>query len=304
MRRLHLATLFLTAFTLIACGCRQTTPANTGPMTPFGPMAPSSSLSPVGANQAPALNPFGGTTRVTPPATGSFGAPNNYMGGVAPAGQSNANMGAAQGFAGQGFAGQGFGGPGLAGQGFAGPGLGGQGNEVIGSGVQPAGWTETNSIIAPAPSAFGASGPQTTFGATPAVPANPRSGGMQIIDLTGAPAPPGYRPAAPIWNNPAPGQPAAPSWQPSGTAPYNNAANPAPMGVQSISVPDPGSVASRLTPLQSTNGMVPISQSPVEAVVPRTATAPVQGPSTEPVNSANPAGSAQDLPWRRPGTQY
>ncbi len=152
MRRIQLATLLLTAVSLIASGCRQTAgPANTGPMTPIGP------LSPVGQGQAPVLGPFGGTTRVTPPGTGSYGAPNNYMGGVAP--QANAGVNPAGGFASQPSAG------------------------VIGSGVQAAGWTETNSNFQ---SAGANAGGAPTFGINPSPASNPRSGGMQIIDLTGA----------------------------------------------------------------------------------------------------------------------
>jgi hypothetical protein len=282
MRRLPLATLLLTIATLLAGGCQQTAgTATPGPMTPIGPLAP------VGAGQAPALAPFGGSTKVTPPATGSYVAPNNYMGGVVPEGQAAVGTGSRQGFA-------------------------AQGNNVIGSGVQVAGWNETNSVVAgtqPAPVGQAAP-PTSTFGAAPPSAGNPRSGGMQVIDLTGAPAPPGYRPTVP---SPASQYPVAPqpqtNWQqaPPSQSPQNrsfqNQQNPG-TGVLVIPAPAAGEIADRLMPIPSSPGSFQPSPSSSQTNVPRTATAPIPGPSTEPLKAGNPNGSQQNLPWRQPGTQF
>ena len=294
MRRIQLATLLLTAVPLILSGCRQTTgAANTGPLTPIGP------LSPIGQGQAPILGPFGGATRVTPPGTGSYLAPNNYMGGVAPIGQANLGVSPAGGFASQPSGG------------------------VIGSGVQAAGWTETNSSF---PSADLNEIGTPTFGINPSPASDPRSGGMQIIDLTGAPAPPGYRPAyqgaavqsfpnqipAGLQSNPNLQPGIQQGWQQQGQqqpVPQQTFQNPNgwqnPNGLQPITTPNPGEIANRLTPISS--GFPPASDYPanlsrVESV-PRTATLPAQGPSTEPVSSGT-QNETQNLPWRRPGTRY
>ncbi len=280
MRRIQLATLLLAAVSLISSGCRQTTgPANNGPLTPLG------TLSPVGQGQAPVLGSFGGQTRVTPPGTGSYVAPNNYMGG-APLGQTNAGVNPAGGFASQPSSG------------------------VIGSGVQVAGWTETNSVIQ-SPNTFGT----PSFGSNPSAGSDPRSGGMQIIDLTARTAPPGYRPlAAPSFPN---GYPAAvqpnqnfqqgfqQGWQQGQQQPIPQQSFQNPVGLQPIHTPNPGEIADTLVPIS--HDFLPASQfqanpSRIESV-PRTATLPAQGPSTEPVNSNN-LNDAQSLPWRRPGTGY
>jgi hypothetical protein len=218
------------------------------------------------------------------------------MGGVAPAGQTNLGVNPAGGFAPQPPGG------------------------VIGSGVQAAGWTETNSNIpSAAPNAIGA----PTVGINPTPASNPRSGGMQIIDLTGAPAPPGYRPAyqpatapsfqnqipAAVQSNPNLQQGSQQGWQGQQQAvPQQTFQQPA--GLQTINTPNSGEIANTLTPISRDFPQAsdyPTNLSRVESV-PRTATLPAQGPSTqgpstEPVNSGNVNGS-QNLPWRRPGTAY
>lgn len=277
MRRLPLATLLLTIATLCAVGCQQTAgPASTGPLTPIGPLAP------VGAGQAPALTPFGGTTKVTPPATGSYAAPNNYMGGVVPGGQASVSGGSSQGFA-------------------------APGNNVIGSGVQVAGWNETNTVVAGGgPTAIGQSpSPTSTFGPAADGGSNPRSGGMQVIDLTGAPPPPGYRPSVPGPYPVAPQQ----NWQHSApvqipqTQPLPNSFHPGP-GARAIQPPRAGEIADRLRPVPTGPGHLPAGPASAGSGFARTATAPVPGPSTEPVTSGNPNAASPTLPWRQPGTRF
>lgn len=77
MRRSYLTAIATAAAMFTACGCRQTagTPgANV--MTPISPMGAATGQSPI--------IPFGGSTRVPPPTTGSMGTANNYLGGAAP----------------------------------------------------------------------------------------------------------------------------------------------------------------------------------------------------------------------------
>lgn len=281
MRRIQLATLLLAAVSLISSGCRQTTgPANTGAISPIG------ALSPVGQGQAPSLGPFGGPTRVTPPGTGAYVAPNNYMGGVAPIGQASGNVYPTGAYASQPSAG------------------------VIGSGVQVAGWSETNTVIQ-SPSANGS----PAFGTNSTAGSNPRSGGMQVIDMTAAPAPPGYGHAgASSFPNqfPAAVQPNQnfqqgfqQGWQQGQQQPVPQQSFQNPLGLQPVDTPNPGEIANNLKPISQ--DFPPASQfqaspSRIDSV-PRSATLPTQGPSTEPINSNNPSGS-QSLPWRRPGTTY
>lgn len=192
--RFSTATLLLTVALL--AGCRQTTGVNSaGPLVPVNPLAPtgnSASLTPLNSGQTPVLGPFGGATRVTPPPSGSYSAPNNYMGGgqvSAPAMQPG--MGIAQ-----------------SNSMSMNPNHGGVNNQwdggwnaPIGSGVQQTGG------ISPSPQSYGTQNFQnqgnTVPGGYPNQPSFPpsqpgasgiRSGGMQPIDLTGAPSPPGYQP--------------------------------------------------------------------------------------------------------------
>ena len=276
MRRINLATLLIAAISLIPTGCRQTTgPANTSPLSPIG------TLSPVGQGQAPTLGPFGGPTRVTPPSTGSHMAPNSYSGGVVPIGQANTGRSPVGGLA-------------------------AQPQRAIGSGVQVAGWTETNSVIPTDRNLV----ETPTFGTNPSATRNPRSGGMQIIDLTGSPPPPGYRPQyRPSQTQRTPSQiPAAQprsvdvqqGWQSNSNQqqPTGNAT-----GLRTITSPSPGEIATGLTPVS--RDFPPASDYPSNPSridsVPRTATLPGNAPSTEPVSSSS---GSDNLHWRTPGTQY
>ncbi|MFK8110670.1 MAG: hypothetical protein AB8B91_00625 [Rubripirellula sp.] len=264
MRNLHLTTILLTGISLLALGCRQTS----GPV-PGGPLSPNG-LAPV-TGQNPALNPFGGATRVTPPATGSYSASSNYMSGVAPIAQTGGTFNSINGVApAGGFANQG---------------------DVIGSGVQSAGWNETTSRLNSQPSQA------PDFGVNSSV-RDPRGGGMRTIDLTGAPAPPGYQPNIQSFT------PAPSNFAPANQQPFQQRQQFQPQqqqfqqrqqfqpqptfrqGVQTINVPSQGQIANQ----PAGNSL-------------RTATAP--GPSTDPVGNTVGGTSGQDnLPWRRPDTRF
>lgn len=170
MRHLSFTLLTIAAIISAASGCRQTNNGTgTGPLTPLG------GLSPVTPGQAPILGPFGGTTRVTPPPTGSF-SPNGTLGSVAPTPGYGPSANYTP--------------PVGAGQANTGQVNVGAFNQPIGSGVQTASgfnqpamnqhanWTETGTSI-------------PTGGNSQR--RDPRAGGMQVIDLTGAPNPPNYR---------------------------------------------------------------------------------------------------------------
>ena len=75
MRRPYSIMSLIAIFPLFLSGCHQN-PTTTG--------VPA--LSPMGAGQAPMLNPFGAQTKVTPPPTGSYLGPNSYMGSPVPSG--------------------------------------------------------------------------------------------------------------------------------------------------------------------------------------------------------------------------
>ncbi len=316
MRKHYPITSLITVITLLLSGCHQTS-ATTG--------APS--LSPVGAGQAPTLNPFGGQTKVSPPPTGSYSSPNSYMGTPVPAGAVA---------------------PGQISPMPNGP-YPVQSNNAVGSGVQPGGWTSSNpsvATVAPNNSGFASSGvaPVSTFGVESAN--DPRAGGMQVIDLTGAPPPPGYRPenssmnisvpppqtppggwggqpnpsvqapsyptpsyptpTYPTATSPAPTSPAptypAPTYQAPNSPPPTYPASAYPnTNMQNVSSPYPtnpsAEIASRLTPLPPTNNAIPMNQPTVQSAGTQSF-----GPSTEPItpnNSGDPS-----LMWRTPGSQF
>jgi hypothetical protein len=161
------------------------------------------------------------------------------------------------------------------------------------------------------PAIVGQAAPQpSTFGTNARGAGNPRSGGMQVIDLTGAPPPPGYRPLVPNFNNQYPAVPQPhPNWQqaPPSQAPQNqslqNQSYPGP-GVRVITAPGAAEIADRLQPVPSDPGTFGANPSSVQPGFPRTANAPIPGPSTEPVNSGSPNGTQQNLPWRQPGARF
>ena len=153
--------LLTATITLVASGCRQTTPtAASGALMP---------LSPNSGSAAPTFQPFVGQTRVTPPPTGSYSVPNNYLGGV-PTSQMGNPAAAVGGYA--------------AAQNQPLYGSPATGSQVIGSGVQQTGWTETGANVAqptaPNSGTFAPGG----YPSAAAPARDPRSGGMQVIDMT------------------------------------------------------------------------------------------------------------------------
>ncbi len=299
MRKINSMLPLIAVMIVGSSGCRQTT----GPMS-AGSLSTASPLSPVAPGQAPSLGLFGAPTRVAPPPTGSFVQPNAYLnpitqpqaqhGGPAPAASFGQSPGTS------------FGQTASVAPSFQ-P-IGGQTTDslIIGSGVQTASWTETNSNI-------------------PNAVADPRSGGMQVIDLTGAPSPPGYRspvvpnygyqaggypggsnfqpPYAPAFN---PEQGSASNWQapvpqnyqpqfaaPQPYLPQTNAPQPQDYSAPPMNafVPDPGRIASA--------GLTPLPTPTQSASMPMRTQSNFQNsnaPSTAPAAPSN-------LPWRRPGTQ-
>ncbi len=239
----------------------------------------SGTLSPVVPGQNPVLGPFGGNTRVTPPATGSYQPTNGYIGASNGSGPA-ANLALTP----------------------SSPNASIPSNALaaVGSGVQVAGWTETNAVL-PSPAA---SELQTSYGTNPTA-SNPRSGGMQVIDLTAAPAPPGYQtpyqapyqqlqvaqlPVQNIYAAPVP------------LSPVSSAANsPLPSQQQDWQVMDASTspTPATLYPVGAAS-LIPIpSTSP--ATVPLQTAPTIQGPSTEPIDQSI---ESSNLMWRRPGSQF
>lgn len=276
--------LLIATITLVAAGCRQTTP-----MSASGALVP---LSPSTGSAAPTFQPFGGQTRVTPPPAGSFSAPNNYLGGAAPLGQMGNPQAAVGGIA-------------AVQNPTYGPTSTGPG--AIGSGVQQTGWTETGATVAPPinPNA-GAYGPAPGGMAPgPIVPSrDPRSGGMQVIDLTGAPSPPGYRPNfVPQAGFSTPSISRRDFSQPPGFAPIQSVQAPPANNFASVNSAPAAVIAGvpQFEPRQPAVGQSPAGQYPVET-----------GGNLRPVNappalgpvSPQAAGQPSNLPWRSPGAQY
>ncbi|TWU58803.1 hypothetical protein Poly51_15830 [Rubripirellula tenax] len=258
-----LTVTLLTSVVVATGGCRQTTgPANSGTFSSVSPLAP------VAAGQTPVLGPFGGSTRVAPPATGSFSQQpaNNYL---SPTTQPQASYAPPP---------QSFGTPPPAsayGQPNANFGF-----EPIGSGVQPASFTETGATI-------------------PSNNPDPRRGGMQVIDLTGAPNPPGYQPMTmsyasqqsiqPVYA-PAPDFSPAPNYAPAQGSFGNPAWQPITSPSTQAYAPETGRIASTsMVPVQTPTPSTQTSQRPQSNV-----------PTTQPSTGETPS----TLPWRRPGTQY
>jgi hypothetical protein len=234
---------------------------------------------------------------VSPPPTGSYSAPNTYMGSPVPAGTVA---------------------PGQISPMPQGP-YPTQSNNGVGSGAQPGGWTTSNPATGqPAPNPAGVA-TVSTFGVATS---DPRSGGMQVIDMTSAPAPPGYQPAGTGTNIsvPPPQGPAAYAPPANPTQVYPTPSYPAPTyptnvapattyppsNGQNVSAPYPtdpsAEIASRLTPIPTGMSAVPMAPVTVQSF----GTQPpgtVSGPSTEPVNSGT-IQTDSNLMWRAPGTQY
>ena len=264
MRRHCFKLLTISALVLAAGGCRQTTGPAGGTLSPLGSFAPSNSLLPVAPGQTPKLGPFGGATRVTPPPTGSFSNPGNAPSGIAPT----------SGYAPLNSLGQA--GPQNDGR-FASPSA-----QPMGSGIQQTTWTETGTSVGNPASPL-LSNPQTSNPHR-----DPRSGGMQVIDLTGAPHPPGYSPSAGLGPL-GPRHTASPIASPSLTTPSLPAAfQPAPLhAVQTPPISYP-STAPQFVPR---SGPGSAQSGPVALPHRSTATLPRDA-------------SGGNLNWRRPGSQF
>ncbi len=288
--------LLTATITLVASGCRQTTPtAGSGALMP---------LTPNSGSAAPTFQPFVGQTRVTPPPTGSYSVPNNYLGGVPTSQMGNPAAAVGGNAATQNppiYA------PSAAGQ------------QVIGSGVLQTGWTETGTNVAqptaPNSGTFAPGG----YPSAAAPARDPRSGGMQVIDMTGAPAPPGYRanvvPQAgfntPTISHRDFNQP--PSFAPirSIQAPQQSdfaGANSPPAGVIA-GVPqfEPRQLANtQAAPQQNPTGQYPTQQYPTQQYPASAGGNLTPVGSAPPLNPVTPQGSAptDSLPWRSPGAQY
>jgi len=162
----------LAAMSLSAAGCQQTQ----GPNGSFGaaPITQLHGQAPMTGPAMPSLGPFGGSKRVPPPPTGAYGnaaAINATQAGYAPNGITQMSHTDAAGGAG---------------------------------GVANAGWVETNTngAFQAAQSSFqGNASSGGTFPSDSGTGASIRSGGMPVIDLTGAPLPPGYSPQIPYAPN-------------------------------------------------------------------------------------------------------
>jgi len=260
------------------------------------------------AMQSPSFNPFGGSTRVSPPPPNASAIQNPYIGG--PPGQTNNAHSAGGGFV-------------SAAPGAAVPPPSGA---VVGSGVQPAGFVGntgnpamqagfTNQHAAPIASPVAGTG-AVRGNNTPAKVNQFRAGGMQVNDLTRAPLPPGYRPTG--QTNVVPVGTTAPSGMPTAQPVFAPAAAPL---VPANGVPAAGVYpASSMTPLQPAapsqqpqawqgsnttvqqnaeiaSRMVPVTPNPSVSSTPATQTGTT---SVSTQSSGNPGGS--DLMWRRPGS--
>ena len=238
--------------------------------------------------QSPSFNPFGG----------------------GPPGQTNATQGTAGGFV---SAAPGFGTPSLA-QGTSG--------QVVGSGIQPAGFIGSGTdptaqagfaTTHGTPGLAGGGIATTSYATTAPDKVNPfRAGGMQVNDLTRAPTPPGYR--APVTNNPvpnnvAPVQPAfataAPPITPAnggfavGGVPTSHATP-----IQQTQYQQPqvwqGTPATFVPAAEVASRMVPVNPTPPSSV-PSSPIGPIAQPAASPTQSSGTAGSSE-LMWRRPGS--
>ncbi|MEO1526517.1 MAG: hypothetical protein AAFX06_13860 [Planctomycetota bacterium] len=272
--RFVLATAGMALLLSASIGCRNTTSVpisplgQASPLTPVSPLQPQ--LSPV--QQTSGISPFGAPTRVPPPPTtidnGSFSSNLPLNSGYAPT--SNYGPSAVNSL------------------GAAAP---------TGSGVRQTGWVGQADHNAPGASFNGGFGGNGLGNAAPlgtnATPSSVRAGGMQVIDLTQAPSPPGYVPPA---NFGAPNNYGAPN---------NFGGNAYPAGYippeqrQQFSTnagPNPNN-------FQSNTGGVPLGQ-PINSSFPRDSANGFNSlPSTDLVPGDRTASSGQ-LNWQRPSPRF
>ena len=175
-----LAAALLGATSLAAfVGCQQA--GSQGGFAGAGSYAPITQLpgqNAVNGPTFPTLGPFGASARVPPPSTGSF------QGASAVNSSFNSNNYAPAGYTPNGIRPMSFD-SNQVGQSGQVANVGGFGpSATTGNGAQGSGWQETSA------NAFSAQAPMPPTDGI-------RSGGMPVIDLTGAPPPPGYSPPAP-----------------------------------------------------------------------------------------------------------
>ncbi|QDV86746.1 hypothetical protein [Planctomycetes bacterium TBK1r] len=285
---------------LVMAGCRNTTSTPVSPLggssllSPLSPVQGTATLSPIQPTSG--IGTFGAPTRVPPPPTGSYRSPGNYgapstygaptgnyapggsvPNGPSPSGATLGSNGMTRGLtdlsAPAAYAGGVGSGSGVRQTGWIGDAS--QGNNGFGNGVDPR--------LSPAN--------QATPTADPA--ASPRAGGMQVIDLTHAPYPPGY---VPPQNRPGAG--AFPA-----SAPYPQTAP----QTQSNQFPNsqPGfGQPTNSTFVRTANGFSDATSFGDRSNV-QTAGRPNSAtlPSTEPFPSTTTSGDS-DLQWRRPSPRF
>ncbi|SMP76964.1 hypothetical protein SAMN06265222_12251 [Neorhodopirellula lusitana] len=299
----------LSAFAICAIvqtGCRQ--PNGTSGFAGAAPISQLPGQTAMTAPAMPSLGPFGASTRVPPPSTGSYGqgaaaatgatynpagnyAPTNYApSGLVPMSYQNAGQTADPN--------QVVNAGGTAANDSA------SGWNATGSGVAQTGmsWTETSANGLP----VNEYGPGNYV--TP--PSSVRSGGMPVIDLTGSPPPPGYTPSY----APAPVQPQMVPMQPQVIPVQPQSYQPLPPASQPPQIPSSQS--------QYTNSPAGTAVGPAGTVAPMGTAggysngipqpAPYQQPANQPVSSGGfvntapaanqPAFSTADRPlqWQIP----
>ncbi|MCS7468397.1 hypothetical protein NZK35_17225 [Stieleria sp. ICT_E10.1] len=285
---------------LVMAGCRNTTSTPVSPLggssllSPLSPVQGTATLSPIQPTSG--IGTFGAPTRVPPPPTGSYRSPGNYgapstygapTGNYAPSGSvpnGSSPSGATLGSNGMTR--------GLTDLSAPGAYTGGTGFD---SGVRQTGWIGDAS---PGNSGFGngvdprlSPANQTTPAVDPA--ASPRAGGMQVIDLTHAPYPPGY---VPPQNRSGAG--AFPT-----SAPYPQTAPQTPSTPFQNSQPGFGQPTNS-TFARTANGFSDATHFGDHSNV-QTAGRPNSAPlpSTEPFPTTSNSGDS-DLQWRRPSPRF
>ena len=298
MRFNLLGALLLFTIVPLAIGCQQTNAPITSPLTPASPYSASNQLAPI--QRTSGIGPLGGSTRVPPPATNSFTVPNNYMGGTAPVGSASITQ-PYNGFTNVGTPNNSP----VEQAGFAGSGIPGNQNLTAGGAFRSGPNFNTGPNFNAGPQS--STGPQLANTADSIL--RPQSGGMRVIDLTDAPAPPGYTP--PSFSPQFPANQIAANQFPANQA---AALQQAPAGFANTS----GFVDRNIAPTSyvSPNNVSPNNNAQFfPSQPPRIATVPYgtspssialdqqQMPSTEPLNSG-PITNSDQLQWRRPTSQF
>ncbi|MCC9602626.1 hypothetical protein LOC67_18915 [Stieleria sp. JC731] len=289
------AAIVSSAALLLICGCRNTTTGAVGPLgqsTTLAPVQGGIPLSPIQPTSG--VSAFGSPTRVPPPPTGSYSVPGGY-GGSANYAPTNSSSAVPSGAA-YNQAGLTRGVTDLT-----------NGNAGYDNSIRQTGW------VSETPQAL----PTQQFAPAPlATPTDSiRSGGMQVIDLTGSPYPPGY---VPPQNRPGVYDASTYGTSTYGTSTYSGSNSvalpqsaPYPNAVNQNFVPTSGyqqaqdSFASQQTnvnlgqPVNSTFVSTPngFANSPTPQVA---AQHTASLPSTEPIAD----GGDSSLQWRRPQPRF